>query len=445
MGVGASKKLAEFVAEMRLERLPREVVEKAKLCVLDTVGVALAGSRLTSARVARAFAVEHAGEGSCTIIGSANTSSVVGASFANSQSACALDLDDGHYRAVGHAGACVIPSALAVAEAAGASGKSFLEAVVAGYETSLRIAASRRPEFIHTYASGPWVTFGACYAAGKLLGLSADGLALAADVAGCHAPVRPRSLDYQFVPMLKECIGWAGLTGVSAAYLGRQGFTGLPRILEYDDCYDQEALVAGLGSKYEILDVTFKRHSSCAWTHAPIDGAIALKRKYNIRPEDVIRCRIGSFERASIMTCAAPETSETAQYSIRWCVASALKYGKVGPDQVAEEALKDKEVLELASRVSVEFDEKAQEVFPYKMRATVQIETRKGVFETVVEVPKADADNPMTPEEVETKFRELATQVVGDKACEEVHLRVTELDELRDVRELTKLLKTSSG
>lgn len=433
--------VVEFIRDLEYEVLPGEVIDQAKRCILDLLGVALAGTKTRSSSIARRFALDGFGEGFATVIGEERMSTAPGAAWANCQTSCALDMDDGHNLAVGHPGSVVIPAALAVAECRQATGRELLEGVVAGYEVSVRIAGSRVPEYIHTYASGVWGVYGAALAAAKILELTEEQMVHTIGIAGCHGPARPHSKNYDFVPMLKECIGWAGMAGASAALLAEQGYTGFTDLLEYSEFFDGGLLLKGLGTEYEIMRVWFKPYSSCRWTHSSIEAALLLRHKYGISKEKIRSITVRSFERASIMSSVRPTASETAQYSIPWCVAAAIIDGKVGPEEVSEERLNDPEILDLAAKVKIVYDDNLQKQFPMKFPAVVEIETDEGTMQAKVDSPKGDMEDPMTHEEVEKKFYDLTIPVVGPAKAEELKSRVMNLEAEDDLSRIMALLR----
>src|SRR5512143_1239528 len=132
--MSATGELVSFVCNLDPEHLPDPVVKLAKRCVLDLVGVAIAGTRTPMSRISAQFGRGQFAPGGCTVIGSPQGLCAAGASWANGTFASALDMDDGNRMAMGHPGANVIPAALALAEQTGATGREFLAAVVAGYE-----------------------------------------------------------------------------------------------------------------------------------------------------------------------------------------------------------------------------------------------------------------------------------------------------------------------
>src|SRR5512137_576340 len=131
--MSATSKLVSFVCELDADALPPVVLEQAVRCVLDLVGVAIAGTQTTMAQISARFARQQFAQGNATVIGSGSPLGVTGATWVNGTYASALDMDDGNRMAMGHPGANVIPAALAIAEQTGARGKDFLAALVAGY------------------------------------------------------------------------------------------------------------------------------------------------------------------------------------------------------------------------------------------------------------------------------------------------------------------------
>ena len=277
--MSATGKLVSFVCQLDANALPAPVLDQAVRCVLDLVGVAIAGTSTPMAQISARFAHEQFASGNATVIGSRSPLSVTGATWVNGAYASALDMDDGHRMAMGHPGASVIPAALAIAECTGASGKEFLAALVAGYEVAVRASAARVPWYKDKmYSTGIWGVFGATAAAGKLLEFDEATLQSALGNAGSHGPFPPGGLQSNHA-MVKEVIAWSGMTGVSAALLAQQNFLGPADFLDYSERWDTSALVAGLGDLGEsaILQTYFKPYAVCRWAHPAVDGVLGAE------------------------------------------------------------------------------------------------------------------------------------------------------------------------
>lgn len=441
--VGATETVASFVARLRYEDLPLEVVRKVKNCVLDLFGVAAAGSTTSACRITTRFAVEGIGldAGPCVLIGRTERAPYATASFINAVAGSALDMEDD--ATWGHPASVIIPVALAVGEAVEASGKEFVTAVAAAYEVSLRVADARVPSTILSYATGPWGVFGAAVAAAKLMRLSVEHVVHAIGIAAAHAPVRPPSRTYRYVPMFKECIGWAALAGVSAAGLAASGFTGFTDVLDYEQFYRPAEIVRTLGHHFMLLDVGFKPYSSCRWSHSAIDAVLSLVRENGLKADEIDEVRVAGFERASVMDNPTPESIEAAQYSIPFCLAAAILDGEVGPRQVREDRLEDQSLRSLAERVRVVMDENLQLQFPQKLPVVVKIRARGQTFEKAVFLPRGDKDNPLSEEELVDKFKRLAEPILGQVQSERLIELVANLEGLDNVRCLGDCLTVS--
>ena len=185
-----SEGLAEFTAEVEYGALPREVVRLAKERILDTLGAAVAGEADWELKEPFLNACRGLGTGDCTVFGSGKREfPVARAAMINATFAHAAELDDGHKNAGCHAGAVVVPAALTLGRALGASGAEILTAVVLGYEVVYRIVAGMTPHQIRKgfHPSGNCDTFGAMAAAGRLMGLSAGQIANGLGFAGLSA------------------------------------------------------------------------------------------------------------------------------------------------------------------------------------------------------------------------------------------------------------------
>ena len=240
----ALAQLAEFVSGHPAGALPDRTREAISLLLLDLFGATAAGlnSPLTSA--ARQAASDAYGRGDAQVWLTGARLSPAGAAMANSAAASALDIDDGHRGAAGHAGAGVIPAALAVGQVTAASDADILDAIALGYDVALRVASSRPTPTIETYASGRWVGYGAAAAAGRLLGLDARKMAHALAIAGSEGPiVFPTGTSKFQGSTVKEGIPPAVVAGVTAAYRARAGATGPLDLLDNEARYDRAVLL----------------------------------------------------------------------------------------------------------------------------------------------------------------------------------------------------------
>jgi 2-methylcitrate dehydratase PrpD len=437
--MSATDELIAFVQNTDHSLLAGDVISQAKRCVLDLLGVAIAGSQTRMARASMRFAANQFAPGNATVIGSRVRLGEVGATWGNGICASALDLDDGHRLAMGHPGAAVIPTALAIAETIGASGAQFLAAVVAGYEIAVRVSVARMPDYkAHHYSTGIWGAPGAAAGAGKLLEFDRRTFQNALGIAVAHGPFPPAG-SVVMEGMVKEAIGWAGLVGCSAALLAREGFAGSKDMLDRSGRYDAAQLVEGLGREYAILQAYFKPYAACRWSHPAIDGALELVRDHGLQLGEVEEIHVEGFQQIKKLCDYAPATTVAAQYSIPFALAMALSYGGIGPGELTEANLRDAELHRLAQFVRISVDPELDRLFPAKTASRVTVRTPRGSFTTTVEYPRGNPENPLSDAELVEKFLWLAVDAMGAKSKDLLEA-VERLERIDNVKHLTELL-----
>ncbi len=441
--MSATQQLVAFIHRLDPHSLPEAVQRRAIRCVLDLIGVAIAGVHTPLATVSSRYAYAQFAPGPATVIGSQRPLAITGATWVNCNAASALDLDDGHRLAMGHPGASVIPAALAVAESCGASGQDFLTAVVAGYEVALRASVARVPWYKNRqYSSGIWGVFGVAAAAGKLLGFDEAALQSALGNAGSHGPFPPGGPLANHA-MVKEVIGWAGLAGSAAALLAQEGFLGPEDIFDYSGRWDTAQLVAGLGDPEQlaILSAYFKPYAVCRWAHPSVDALLALVAQHGLHEDEIEGIRVETFYEVTRLVNYSPVNTIAAQYSIPFALALALRFGKIGPEDVSEANLTDARLLALARQVEVVVDPEINSQFPAKTMARVIVSTCRGQVESFVEYPRGNPENSLSDDELAAKFRSLAAGIAGREVAERLLVAILELPQASDVQGLAQLLR----
>ena len=317
-----------------------------------------------------------------------------------------LDLDDGHRAAAGHPGACIIPAALATAEAYGGDAEAVLTAIALGYEIAVRVAAARDLERLDTLVTGPWCGQGAAAAAGWLRGLPPERLAQALAIAGSSAP-NLRAIAYSRVMgnHVKEGIPWATATGLAAVDLAAAGSTGPLDLWDKKAHYDPGQLTAALGEAWRIDGIYFKPYSCCRWAHAAIDALVSLQSEHAIPAAAIETIEVRTFRRTlTLNNDLAPASLEAAQYSLPFCLALAAVRGPEALLPLSETALADKAALALARRVELKIDPALDAMFPAAVPARLELTTADGRLARTITHPKGEASNPMSRRDLLTKF-----------------------------------------
>lgn len=447
-----AERLAAYAANLDYDDLPEAVVGQAKRCLLDTIGVVLAGYGTDLGKAFASLAMEWGGSGEATVFGDGMKVPAVNAALANGAMGHVHELDDGHRFAMGHPGVTSIPAAIAAAERAGATGRELIAATVLGYEVFVRVATTINPSHrgrgFHT--TGTCGTFGAAAAAGKALGLDEEGIVNALGIAGVQAAGLMEVMRGE--SMIKPLnAGRAARDGVLAALLAERGVTAPATIFEggdgflgaYSDEHDAQRIVENLGEDYHIMGTYVKLHAACRHAHPAIDCALELIREYDLTPENVERVVVRTYSAAHRLTGTEyePKTVSTAKFSTPYCFAAALTHGRVGPNEFTTEKIADPKLLGIAKRVKVVVDQEIDRLAPDKRGASVEISVKGGPkYEWAVENPKGEPENPVSDEELEEKFRSLVGPVLGTRKVQRIIDVVADLESLEDVGELTVLL-----
>lgn len=445
----AAVELAAFCAELRWDAMPPEARERTKELVLDLVGVALRGSGAGSSRAVQAFVATQPA-GAAAILGTDRSSGAAWAALANGTGAHSTELDDVTRESSLHPGVAVIPAALAVAHERGAAPTAFLEAVAAGYETTMRVGNALGPASAYErgfHPTGVAGVFGSAVAAGRLCGLDADGLTRAIGIAGTMAS---GSIEYvadgSWTKRLNP--GWAAHAGIVAAGLAASGFTGPASALDgrfglltgYTDAPLPELLTQDLGRPLQVMKVTIKPYACCRYTHPLIDAVLALRAEHRIRPGDVERVRLGVLAGGALLIADPierkrdPANVVDAQFSAPFGAAVALVFGKAGLAEHSDGALADPRVRALMSRIDCVRDAALDATYPAKWEGWAELVLRDGrTVRKDIEYALGEPENPVPRDALVERFVELAGAHLDGAAARALALRLLRLDGEREL------------
>lgn len=389
---------------------------------MDLVASAVAGARSEAAVIARGCARRLGGPGEAAVWFGGGNRQPAYAAFANSAAASALDLDDGHRAAGGHPGAAVIPAVLAVAQETRAEWPEVLAALVAGYEVGVRVSAARDFSSLDTLATGRWCAYGVAAAAGRLRKLTASEAAQAMAVAGVLSPgLSAAGYSKVMGNHAKEGIPWSTLTGLWAAELAAGGFTGPLDLLDHRGYFDPDRITAGLGEGFRIEDTYFKPYACCRWIHGALDGVLHLMAAHGLAAGDIRAIEVHTFERAlRLNNYPDPDSVESAQYSLPFCVAAVAIEGARGLLPLRESRLHRPDIVALAERVSLHADGDLDRMFPERTAARVVVRTGSKAVEMVCHHPLGDPANPMDWGMLIGKFKQLAQGILTETQCRDI-------------------------
>jgi len=359
----------------------------------------------------------------------------------------ALDIHDGYLPVKGHAGAAVVPAALATVSVDGGrsvSGQELLTTVVIGYEVALRAGVALHATACDYHTSGAWSAIGCAAMTARTLELAANQTRHALGIAEYHGPRSQMMRCIDHPTMLKDGSGWGAMTGVSAALLARAGFTGAPAVTV--EAPESAATWADLGTRWRITEQFFKPYAVCRWAQPAIAGTLALQKEHRLPLAAIERIQVVTFHQATRLACRHPTTTEEAQYSLPFPVAAALVHGQLGLSQLSGVGLHDPQVLRLADCIELVDDPVMSGRFPAERVARVRIETTDGVVFDSDEVQAPwDAADPPTDEALIEKFRWLASDSLSAKRADELLDIVWNCAEVTDVGRLSALLAAPSA
>lgn len=445
----AASSAAIWLGGLSYRDIPVAVLADSKLRILDILGVSLAASASAAGEVVRRAALRLGSGGESTILGFGDKVPATSAALANGALSHTLDFDDTHNESVIHVSAPVVTTAMAMGQQAKADGAAVLVAMAGGAEITCRIGCVT-PSAFHKrgfHPTGVIGTFGAALIAGKLLGLDAQKLTHALGIAGSQAAgILEFFSDGTWAKRLHP--GWAAHSGIVAAYLAAEAFTGPATVFEGrfglfathlgPGSYAMDRITAGLGQQWECVKTSFKPYPCGHVVHPFVDAILTLHREHGLRWEDVERIICPTAEWMLPIMCEPrevklrPETDYHAKFSFQYSLAAALYFGRLGVEAYTDTAIRNPEILALAQCVFNEIDPHAPD--PSRFKGWVIVETKSGRrLEKIVEDNWGSERNPLVPDDVRTKFRDNAGLVLPRDRAERVIELVDGLERVADV------------
>lgn len=415
-----SAELATFAATLEYKDIPEAVRRRCEDLILDTLASILAGSSAKPVRCMADFAsIMGPGDGPSQDLVRRTKTSPFFAAMVNAASAHFVEQDDVHNGAVFHPGAVVIPPALAVAQAIGASGKDLMTACVVGYEVGIRIGEYLgRPHYriFHTTATAG--TIASCAAVGRLLNLTPEqmlhGFGSAGTITGGLWEFLRDAADSKQLHT-----GHAASAGLQAAYLAQSGFTGAQRILEgkqglgvaMTEHADPAKLVDRLGDRWALAETSFKYHASCRHTHPAADALqkVMLDNQLSIGDIESVVTHVHQGAIDVLGPVTDPQTVHQSKFSMGTVLGLIAAHNSA--DLVSfDAALQDDQVRSFRDRVTMVLDPEVDNAYPAQWIGKVTVTTKNGnIMTAVVQEPKGDPGNTLSRAEIEDKLKRLGT------------------------------------
>ncbi|WP_171182026.1 MmgE/PrpD family protein [Ruegeria sp. HKCCD8929] len=446
---GTTQTVADYITSVAGQDLPVAVATKTKCHLLDTLAAVISGAHLKAGRLATGFIATQGGTPEATVWGSDIRTTAINAALANGISGHADETDDSHLEGRFHPGCAVVPAALAVGEARGASGKAVLNAVAVGYDIGARFSmalgvSGPRTATHSTHSLG--ALFGASAAASSLMGFDRQRAASALSYTVQQASGIPYwERDSEHVEKAFDFGGMGARNGVAAAMMVGAGLTGVQDPLEgklnylsaFAENPDADVLTAGLGTRFEIMEASIKKWCVGSPIQAALDAAMALLDQgldvASIEKIDLIM----PDDRLTIV-----DNRDMPDVCLQHMVAVTLIDGGASFETSHDKArMCDPAVLALREKMTAIPSHELTIARPAR-QAILEIRTKGGAtFRHHIEVVHGTPGNPMSPEDVQAKALELISPILGRKVSNALADAVWKLEEIEDINALAAIVK----
>lgn len=440
-----SQAMAGFVEGFDLSRVPAEVIARAKLNILDALGIGFASVGFDFAKRLAVALEEIGGTGDYPVIGMDLRLTQRDSAHLNGTLIHGLDYDDTHSGAVVHTSASAVPTMLSAGLATKADGRRALGAFLIASEAASRIGAAANGGFHQRgfHPTGVVGAFGSAIGASYLYGLSGEQLLDAQGIVLSQAAASLEFLD-DGAWTKRNHPAWASVCGQTSAMMAKHGYFG-PR-KPYDGRYglfnlymrdpamaDPSIMTRRLGDEWSMMGIAFKPYPACHFNHAFADATLALKEKHGLGPSDVKSMTARIHEDQSNVVCEPeankmhPQNAYDAQFSVHYIMSASLTRGQFTLDELEDEALRDPTILDLCSKSGYEID--PESAYPTYYSGEVVIETMDGRTLSHREaINRGSADNPVSQGDIEEKFFANATRTVSQSKAEAVQSAVMTLE-----------------
>lgn len=444
-------------AEFRSDAVPAEIIQRAKLIMLDTLGAMLSASRpsFRGTQLLSRFVAQDCEGGRCGIVGTSIRSGATNAALMNGYLGYGLDIESHHGEAVAHAAAAVLPAVLAIGQQTGASGASLLAALVLGIEVDCRVSLSIGANDLYERGFHPTSvagTFGAAAAAGHLLQCNAAeferALGLAAtETGGLLAWASDQTEESRpFNP------GLAARNGVTAAHLAHLGFGGPQGIFDEISKYNvyrawaldgrgrPQELLEQFGERFAITELIIKRHACCAFLHPGLDGLLSILQEDGVTADQITSITM-RYPRSG-----APiiDNNELRSHRAQYILPVASVRGEVCFEDVIEDRSVEPEIQRLSTMTTLVHDDELDRTYPEKYATIIDVTTNDGrVHRRRVDFALGCPENPMTDDAIRAKFRRLAGQRVSSERVEQIERVMMQLDERGNAADVMEAVTVS--
>ncbi len=450
-----SRKIARFAIGLSYSDLPEEVIHEVKRYLYDSIGCAYGGYHTKDVNIIRDIYSGMAGSEEATVIGFGDKLPAVNITLINSLMIRALDFNDIYWKEDPSHPSDLIPAALAVGELVNVSMKDVIVAIVLAYEFEQRLCEFAVPGVRERKWHHATLTqFVSPIVAGKMLGLDENQMVNAIGISGSHNHTIGCPTAGHLTMMKNTVDPMAVQAGVFAALMAKKGFTGTEAVFEgkeglmdvFGPNWDENKLLGNLGDSFKILDCSMKAFPTEALTHTHISATLKVVNENDIQPEDIEEVVVITIARAYDILFDShkyePETRETADHSLPYCIARAILDRQITTGSFEESKIQEPRLKEMIHKIKGEASEEFEIMFPEKQPSRVTIHLKDGrKFSAYLEYPKGDPREPMTMEDLEAKFNALSEGLITSDRQLEIRDMIFSCESMESVREFMEQLE----
>jgi 2-methylcitrate dehydratase len=450
-----TRQMADFAINLRYDDIPAPELKEAKRFLLDSVGCALAAVDNEDMAAMYRFIDKLGGTPEASLIGSGVKTNAPNAALMNSLLVRALDYNDIYWEQDPSHPSDIIFAAISPAEALGKDGREALVGILIAYELEMRWCLACFPGVREVgWHHATLTQFVSPFVAGRMYGLDADQMVAAAGISGSSHFTLGGVVAGHLTNMKNTADPLATQAGVLAALMAREGYSGPVEVIEGKEGFQHvihnvtlkpEILLKELGTRYLITDCAYKAFPTEALTHQPISAVLNVMEKHDLIAEDLAEIHIQTTTRgADILSDPSkydPQTKETADHSLPYCIAAAAADGGLWPTSFEEEKLFDPRIRALLPKIEVVANKEIDSLFPAVKRAIATITTQDGrQFSETVDHAKGSPENPMSDKEIIAKFRANASGAVSQARQDEIIEATWNLEDFTEMGDYMRLL-----
>ncbi len=446
-------RIAQWACDLSYDHLTPDAIDAAKRFLYDTVGCALGGYQVHDCQIFLDHYRALGQPGDCTVVGAGEKMNPVAASMLNALMTRAMDYNDIYWKQDPSHPSDLAAAPLAIAEWKHMTGKDLILGLVLGWDVTMRLCHIAVPGIRERgWHHATLMAYATPVVAGKMLGLNPEQMQHAIGICSCHRFTLGCAVAGKLTMMKNTVSPMATRDGVEAALLAQGGYTGPEGVIEgkegMEHClgegWDYSWLTDNLGDRWMISDCGMKSFPIEALMHSPVSSTLAIVKEHNLSTDDIQEIRIESIARAAdILSDPAkyePESKESADHSLPYCIAAAVTDRMVTPKQFKDDRLWDETLRAQMKKVKVVANEEFERAFPAKQCTRVTITTADGrELVNEREIPKGDPRDPMTIEELDEKFTALSEPIMTEGRRSGLKAAIFDLENCTDVGDLMKL------